>query len=167
MGGSLGAQRINELVREASKALLNKFNLIHICGKGGTDANFEGIKGYKQFEYVSAELAHLIAATDIVLSRAGSNAIFEFLAAQKPMLLIPLPKGASRGDQILNAESFEKNGFAMNLSQDSLDAEGLTQKINELYSIREAFLATMKASPIKNGADNILTLIYELSKKNK
>ncbi len=167
MGGSLGSQRINELIRESSKDLLKKFNLIHICGKGGIDTNFEGISGYRQFEYVSAELAHIIAAANIVVSRAGSNAIFEFLATQKPMLLIPLPKGASRGDQILNAESFEKNGFAMNISQDILDANMLSEKINELYSKRDAFQIAMQSSPIKNGTDNILSLIYELSKKNK
>ena len=105
MGGSLGAQSVNKALREALPRLLPVFDVAHICGKGNLDAALEGTEGYTQLEFLSAELPDVLAAADLVLSRAGSNALMEFQALAKPMLLVPYPKGASRGDQILNAQS--------------------------------------------------------------
>lgn len=107
MGGSGGSEKINETIREALGELLTTFEIIHICGSGKVDSSLR-VPGYAQFEYVHEELKDIFAATDFVVSRAGSNAIFEFLALRKPMLLIPLSRGASRGDQIINANSFKK-----------------------------------------------------------
>src|SRR5699024_2777129 len=107
MGGSSGSQKINEVIRSVLPNLLNSYQVIHICGSGNVDETIQ-FDGYVQFEYVNEELKHLFAITDFVISRAGANAIFEFLALQIPMLLIPLSQGASRGDQIENADSFQE-----------------------------------------------------------
>ena len=112
MGGSQGSVKVNNSVRELLSKLLPKYDIVHLCGKGNLDESLSDKEGYKQFEYISDELPDLFAMADMVISRAGSNAICEFLALHKPMLLIPLGKNASRGDQILNAESFKKQGFA-------------------------------------------------------
>ena len=106
IGGSLGAAGINKLIREALPKLLEDFQIVHVCGKEKIDNLLLNTKGYKQFEYVKEDLKDLFAMADIVVSRAGANAICELLALKKPSLLIPLPANASRGDQILNAKSF-------------------------------------------------------------
>ena len=113
IGGSLGAAGINKLIREALPKLLEDFQIVHVCGKEKIDNLLLNTKGYKQFEYVKEDLKDLFAMADIVVSRAGANAICELLALKKPSLLIPLPANASRGDQILNAKSFESQGFSM------------------------------------------------------
>ena len=160
MGGSLGALAINNLIHESLDCLLKKYNIIHIYGKSGTDKAYDGIPGYKQFGYVTSELPHLFAISDAAISRAGSNAIFEFLAAKIPMLLIPLPKGESRGDQILNADSFAKSGYAIACRQEELDSDSLCKNVDELIHKRETILRTMQRSDIQNGTDNILKLIF-------
>ena len=125
IGGSLGALHVNEAVRSILPNLLERFQVVHLCGKGKVDESFYSTTGYYQFEYIDKELKDLFAAADIVISRAGANAIFELLSLSKPNLLIPLPAGASRGDQILNAESFRKQGFSMVLSEEELSDESL------------------------------------------
>lgn len=166
MGGSLGAEALNCAVRSALSELLKVYNIIHICGKDGTDSKFDGIKGYKQFGYVTDELPHLLAISDIALSRAGSNAIFEFLALSIPMLLVPLPKGSSRGDQIINAQSFEKSGFAITLDQSLMDDKILCDKLNELYSKRSIIKSNMQNSKLLNGTNNILDIIFDMTLNN-
>ncbi|MER2039767.1 MAG: undecaprenyldiphospho-muramoylpentapeptide beta-N-acetylglucosaminyltransferase [Solibacillus sp.] len=120
MGGSLGSVVINDALRKNLNTLLDQYQIIHLCGKGNKDASLENLKGYKQFEYVTTELPDLLYAADLVVSRAGSNSIFEFLALHKPMLLIPLSATKSRGDQILNARLFKKQGFAHVLDEDTM-----------------------------------------------
>ncbi len=165
MGGSTGALALNKLIREALNELLPKYNIIHICGKDGVDDSLSNIHGYKQFAYVSEELPHLLAATDLAFSRAGSNAIFEFLALYIPMLLVPLPKDASRGDQIINAESFQNQGFAITCPQSSLTASMLCRKLDELYDKRDLIRGNMRNSKLLNGTKNILSMIFELTNK--
>ncbi len=165
MGGSLGAKALNSVVRSSLSSLLNTYNVIHICGKDGTAPEFDGIKGYKQFGYVTDELPHLLAISDIALSRAGSNAIFEFLALSIPMLLVPLPKDNSRGDQIINAESFEKSGFAIKLDQEVLSKDTLCKGLSELYASKDKIKANMKSSSLLNGTENILNIIFEMTSK--
>ena len=106
IGGSLGSVAINNAIRNNIDALLEKYQIIHLCGRNNLDESLEGREGYKQFEYVKAELKHYFACANVVVSRAGANAICELLALRKPNILIPLGLEASRGDQILNAESF-------------------------------------------------------------
>jgi UDP-N-acetylglucosamine--N-acetylmuramyl-(pentapeptide) pyrophosphoryl-undecaprenol N-acetylglucosamine transferase len=165
MGGSLGAVAINQTVRSLLSKLTRRFNIIHICGSGNYDSTLENYPGYKQFEYVSDELPDLMALTDLVVSRAGANSIFEFLALKKPALLIPLPLSASRGDQILNARSFEKQGFSMLLQQESMTQDTLYDHIVELFLNREKYIKSMNESSTDNGIEKVLELIRNYSKK--
>jgi len=161
MGGSLGAKAINNLVRESLNELTLKYNVIHVCGKGNVDVKYEGTPSYKQFEYVKDELPHLLAAADCVLSRAGANSIFEFLALNKPMLLIPLPKGSSRGDQIINAQSFEKSGWAIMMEQESITRETFLKGIDNLFERGDIIRARQLEAPVKNANEIILSMIEE------
>lgn len=169
IGGSLGATNINKLVREALTELLKDFQIVHICGKEKVDNLLLTTKGYKQFEYVKSELKDLFAMSDLVISRAGANAICELLALKKPNLLIPLCNG-SRGDQILNASSFESQGFSMVLQEDDIIPTLLVDKVHELYFTRQSFIDVMEKS---NQLDSILTItnlieeVIEEEKNNK
>lgn len=157
MGGSLGAQALNEAVAGALGNLLSHFNVVHICGKG--KANETAKTGYKQFEYLDAELPHVMALADIVVSRAGANAVFEFLALKKPALLVPLPKSASRGDQILNAQYFEQRGFARVAYQETLTAQSLLDDVLALLGDKDDIKRKMDTYPCPDGTDNVLKLI--------
>ncbi len=163
IGGSLGAAAVNDAVRKALPELLKKFYVIHICGKGKTDEAFDGMEGYRQFDYVGRGLADLFAAADIVVSRAGANSIFEILALKKPNILIPLPGG--RGDQMLNARSFEQQGFSMVIKQDDITTEYLVEKINEMYEDRETYIKNMSGSKQQDAIKIITDLIIEASEK--
>ena len=159
MGGSLGAANVNKAVREALPLLLEDFQVVHLCGKGKMDNLLLTTPGYKQFEYVTTELKDLFAMTDIVISRAGANAICELLALKKPNLLIPLPAASSRGDQILNAASFESQGFSMVLQEDDITAQLLSDKAHELYFNRNEFIDAMKQSGQLDSISTIMELI--------
>ena len=164
MGGSLGAAAVNDAVRAALPKLLLSYDIVHLCGKGKVEESLAQ-PGYRQFEYVNKELPDVLAATDIVVSRAGANAVFEFLALSKPALLIPLPRSASRGDQILNAGYFARKGFAMVLEQESLTPETLLDAVNDLYDRRLSFIATMSAEPLADGTDEVLAVIRSAMEK--
>ena len=164
MGGSLGASVVNDAVRAALPKLLISYDIVHLCGKGKVEERLNQ-PGYRQFEYVNEELPDVLAATDVVVSRAGANAVFEFLALSKPALLIPLPRSASRGDQILNAGYFARKGFAMVLDQESLTPETLLDAVNDLYDRRLSFIATMSAEPLADGTDEVLAVIRNAMKK--
>jgi UDP-N-acetylglucosamine--N-acetylmuramyl-(pentapeptide) pyrophosphoryl-undecaprenol N-acetylglucosamine transferase len=143
MGGSLGAQSINHAVRESLPRILERFNVVHLCGKGNVDASY-ALAGYRQYEYLNEELPHVLSAADIVVSRAGSNSIFEFLHLRKPMLLIPLTKAQSRGDQILNAESFESAGLCRILHEEEMTSETLLKGIHDVYSHCDEIINNME-----------------------
>ena len=98
-----------------------------------------------------------------MISRAGANAICELLALHKPNLLIPLPVSQSRGDQILNARSFERQGYSMVLEEDSLNQKVLLDAIHELYENRESYINAMKQSPQQNSIDTIIDLIESVA----
>lgn len=159
IGGSLGAANVNKAVREALPRLLNDFQVVHLCGKGKVDNLLLNTEGYKQFEYIKAELKDLFAMADIVISRAGANAICELLALKKPNILIPLPASSSRGDQILNAKSFESQGFSIVLNEDDLTTELLMEKVHELYFTRQGYIDTMNQSGQLDSISTILGLI--------
>lgn len=164
MGGSSGAQALNEGLWAALPQLLTTFDIIHLCGKGKLNPEYSQ-QGYVQYEYISEELPDLFAAADILLSRSGANAVFEFLALKKPALLVPLPLSASRGDQILNARYFEKHGFAKELPQEEMTAEKLTEELTTMYAHRQSYIEAMEAYPNANGTDNVLKLIFEAVEK--
>ncbi len=163
MGGSLGAKRINEAVRNQLDELLKTFDILHLTGKGQTDSSVER-KGYKQFEYVTDELPDLLAMANLIISRAGSNSIFEFLALKKPMLLIPLSRAASRGDQILNAQSFQKSGYANVLLEEDLTDTSFINAVQETYDQRESYLEAMEQDNAGDQANKIEALIKNQAK---
>lgn len=132
MGGSLGSVVINDALRENLPALLQQYQIIHLCGKGNIDEGLTNLNGYKQFDYVTTELPDLLYAADLIVSRAGSNSIFEFLALHKPMLLIPLSAAKSRGDQILNARLFKNQGFAQVLDEDTMTSAIFLKAVQQL-----------------------------------
>lgn len=165
MGGSLGSKLINEEIRKNLERLLEKFNIIHICGKGNIDTSLNKKKGYKQFEYVTEELPDLMKAADYIISRAGANSIFEFLALKKPTLLIPLSKKASRGDQILNSKSFEKEGYSLMIEEEDLVGDALYNKILELKNRKDELIKNMENSDSKNGVESIVNILLSTIKK--
>ncbi|MCM3342479.1 undecaprenyldiphospho-muramoylpentapeptide beta-N-acetylglucosaminyltransferase [Paenibacillus sp. MER TA 81-3] len=158
MGGSLGAKSVNQAVRDNLPALLKKFHVVHISGKGQLDDSINDA-GYKQFEFVNEELPHLMAMADVVISRAGSNSIFEFLSLRKPMLLVPLPKGSSRGDQILNARSFADRGFCEVLNDAEVRTEAFVHKINDLHEKRNDYVNNMLSSDAIGSTDRLVQMI--------
>ena len=161
IGGSSGAASVNRTVREALPGLLKDFQVAHICGKDKVDPAYLHKEGYIQFEYVKAELKDLFAMADIVISRAGANSICELLALRKPNLLIPLSAKSSRGDQILNAKSFESQGFSMVINEDELSPGLLTEKALELYFTRQTFIDAMGRSNQLGSIKTIMKLIKE------
>ena len=159
IGGSLGSVAVNNAVRLALPELLEHFQIVHLCGKGKVDDSLTSMKGYTQFEYIKDELRDIFALADIVISRAGANAICELLALRKPNLLIPLSANASRGDQILNARSFERQGFSMVLEEEELTKESLLEAVRKLYNDRSRFMDAMRDSNQQNSIDTIIDLI--------
>ena len=161
IGGSLGAQSVNETVRYALPRLLPNFNIVHICGKEKMDNLKLSVPGYKQFEYVKTELKDIFAMADTVVSRAGANSICELLALKKPNILIPLSTRSSRGDQMLNARSFEQQGFSVVIDNDDLDEDILVETIEELFNDREKYLEAMSKSSLHSATDTIVRIINE------
>lgn len=161
MGGSIGSVKINTTLRTSLPTLLENFQIIHLCGKSNYDQSLDSLTGYKQYEFVSSELKDLFAITDIMLSRAGSNAINEFLFLQIPSLLIPLSKSASRGDQILNANAFEKQGFSMVIQEEDLTSDALIEGLNALNSSRNGYVKAIRNGKATNGAKNVFDVLLK------
>jgi UDP-N-acetylglucosamine--N-acetylmuramyl-(pentapeptide) pyrophosphoryl-undecaprenol N-acetylglucosamine transferase len=156
-GGSLGSVIINQTIRSSLDRLLLEFQVVHICGKGNADKSLEQ-KGYKQFEYVSNELPDLMSLADLVVSRAGSNFIFEFLALRKPMILIPLSKKSSRGDQIENAKAFQAQGYAEIIFEEDLEGDRLLESIHSVFANREQYTNKMS----NWSSDRSLSKLFEI-----
>lgn len=167
MGGSLGSKVINDAIRENIYNILKDNNIIHICGRGNLDSNLQNVDGYKQFEYVSEELTHFMHTADYIISRAGANSIFEFLALKKPTLLIPLSKNASRGDQILNANSFKKEGFSLVMEEEELQKEGILKGIKMLKESKQELIKNMNESKMNDGVKEIINVIKSSVRRKK
>lgn len=159
IGGSLGSVAVNKAVRSILPKLLETYQVIHICGKGNLDESLIGREGYVQYEYVDAPLRHLFAAADLMISRAGANSICEILALRKPHILIPLSAAASRGDQILNARSFEKQGFSTVLEEEAVTDDTLYQAIQDTYQNRQQFIDAMNQSTLSDAVGTVIDLI--------
>lgn len=159
IGGSLGSKIVNEAVRKVLPELLEKFYVIHLCGKGNLDNSLSGTIGYAQFEYASSELTDMFALADMAISRAGANSICELLALHKPNILIPLSAAASRGDQVLNANSFKKQGFSYVLEEEHLTAESLLRAVEEVYDNRQKYIDAMAQSGQMDSIGTIVDLI--------
>lgn len=164
MGGSQGSKVINDTLRKALPTILKTYQVIHLCGQGNTDHSFDNVTGYKQFEYINEELKDLFAITDMMLSRAGSNAINEFAYLGIPSLLIPLSKAASRGDQILNANAFEKKGFAHVIEEEALTMDTLIEGIDQLNALKDMMKKTLKSSTNTHGTENVIHVLLDILK---
>lgn len=165
VGGSSGSQFINEVVRGILPELLKNYQVIHLCGKGNLDKSLHGTAGYAQFEYANQELSDMFALADIVISRAGANSICELLALHKPNILIPLSANASRGDQILNAHSFEQQGFSIVIEEENLSNVVLLDAVQKLYENRDQYITAMKESKQMNSVETVVQIIEEAAKK--
>src|SRR5699024_5733703 len=163
IGGSSGSQRLNQIVRDNLDELLKDYQIIHICGENNIDQSMNKT-GYAQFGYVNDELKHLFKVADFVISRAGSNAIFEFLSLKIPMLLIPLPLSASRGDQIVNAKSFKKNGYAHVLRDEEMTVDSFLEAVNALVTEKDELLEAMSHYQSSRSKENVIQTIIDVSK---
>lgn len=164
IGGSQGAGSINKIIRSTLPKLLKDFQIVHICGKEKIDNLLLNTPGYKQFEYLTEDLKDIFALADIVISRAGANSICELLTLRKPNLLIPLPSTSSRGDQLLNAASFEAQGFSLVLHEEDLDEKSLLNTVAQLYCNRQSFIEAMNKS---NQMQPILSIMNQIKKYTK
>ena len=162
IGGSSGSVVINNTVRKSLEDILPNFQVIHLCGKGHLDENLTNKKGYVQFEYVSKELRDLFAFSDLVISRAGANAICELLALKKPNILIPLSKAASRGDQILNAKSFKKSGYSYVIEEEELSKTSLLNAIRDVSAHKSEYVKAMEEIKMSDSIGTIMNLINSL-----
>ncbi|MCI5502205.1 MAG: undecaprenyldiphospho-muramoylpentapeptide beta-N-acetylglucosaminyltransferase [Lachnospiraceae bacterium] len=164
IGGSLGAVAVNNAVRSILPTLLEKYQVIHLCGKGKTDKSLLNTKGYVQYEYIQDELPDLMAAADLIISRAGANAICEILALRKPNILIPLSAEASRGDQILNAASFEKQGYSIVIQENEITDDKLLEAVNKADKDSVKYIKAMERSQLNNSIEKIVGLIKQATK---
>lgn len=150
MGGSQGAQRINDMLLTLLPELVREYRIVHLTGKGKglsfTHPNYRG------FEFVGGELKDIFALADFVVSRAGANSVFELLSLRKPMLLIPLAL-ATRGDQILNAESFAKRGWAHTLDEKTAQAQDLKAAIGRLVAAKVEMQRAQATYHVSHGGD--------------
>lgn len=163
IGGSSGSKVINTALRDLLPELLKRYNVIHLCGKGNLDPSLSNTDGYAQFEYANKELADLFALSDLVISRAGANAICELLALRKPNILIPLSAAASRGDQILNANSFRSSGYSYVLEEENVSNTALLEAIEHVFKNRDSYIEAMKKNNGKDSIEAIVELIIEAS----
>ncbi len=160
-GGSLGAKAINETVFSCLGILTKKYNVLHITGKGKKkELNFPN---YFAVEYTN-EIENFFNAADYVVCRAGANSVFELLALCKPMLLIPLPKAESRGDQIDNAKYFKEKGMCEVLFQENLNCENLIKSLKNLENNSKIIQKNIKKQEIKSPNKKIVEIIVENSK---
>lgn len=163
VGGSTGSVAVNEAVWSCLDELLTEYNVIHICGKDKTNSEYVGKKGYAQFDYVKKELSSMLALCDIIISRAGANAICELLALKKPNILIPLSANASRGDQLLNAASFEKSGYSKVIREEDLSKDTLLTAVHEVMQNKEQYIQAMSQSGQTDSITMITDMIEELA----
>lgn len=167
IGGSLGSKSINKLVRESLNELLEKYQVCHICGKDGYDTSLTNLEGYVQYDYVGSELKDMFAMADVIISRAGATTLYEILNLAKPNILIPLPKAVSRGDQVLNAEFFRKEGYSEVLDEDYISKEILLNEINDVLSNQNKYITAMKSSKIRNSVDVVIDTVNKERKNSR
>lgn len=159
IGGSQGAEILNTCIREQLDDLSTRFNIIHLCGAGKLDRSLIGHTGYFQLEYAGQELPDLFAASDIILSRAGANALYEILALEKPHVLVPLSRRYSRGDQIDNARYFQEKGVSVVLDEEHMTSNDVRDALDDVYARRDMITSEIKTLEIKSATDALVDLI--------
>ena len=157
MGGSQGAQQINDLVNGGMNELLKRFQIVHIRGRGNLDIGLHK-KGYVQYEFLDEQMKDVYAISELVISRGGANSLAEIAALKKKALVIPLGTEASRGDQIENAQIFaRKLGWGVMVG--AVSAEDFVKAVEMTYR------NTMnKGEKFKNGVYDIVKLIIKAGK---
>lgn len=163
-GGSQGATSLNSAIRQALPNLLPKFDVLHICGKNNL-LQEKTPKGYFQTEYIN-KMENAFAVASLCVSRAGANTLFELMSLKIPTILIPLPKGTSRGDQVLNAEYFQRLGLAQVLPQHILTEKSLLLSINSVYANRHNIMQNFQKTPVKDASRQISRLIADIAIKH-
>lgn len=149
-GGSLGADALNTIVRNSLPVLCANYFVVHICGPGKTENIVQS--GYLELEYVDSGWGDILAAADIVVSRAGANALFELWALKKLTLLVPLSGAASRGDQLANAAYAKAQGLSEVVAEEDLGTKQLLAALERLsenaqqYQLALNAITAMKAS---------------------
>ena len=151
IGGSLGAEVINQNIDKALPKLLINFDIIHVCGKGKLR---KAQKGYKTYEYVTDVLHHFYALADIILGRAGATSLAEWSFLGKPVILVPLAQTKSRGEQLMNAAKYLQKNTGIILTEDELSPAKLTSAV--------AKMAAQTTDPVINNLDKLdeLALSY-------
>lgn len=157
-GGSLGASAINSAIWDNLQSLTSRYTLLHIVGRNKLNKEFSNSSNYIQLEF-APNIEDFFAVADIVISRAGSNTLFELLALNKPMLLIPLPKKSSRGDQLLNTAEFYSKGYCEYILQENINEETILNKLNTLHKNKLSYIKNMKNAPNPNGTQKIISII--------
>ncbi len=164
IGGSLGSVFLNDTVRTNLNELLKRFNICHLCGKGHIVHSLLNVNGYCQFEYVNKELCHIMAATDMLVSRAGATAIFEIVELKKPALLIPISRKASRGDQIDNAKSFAKQGLVEYVEEENLKPTEFAKMVISLFEKKENYIKIQSEKTSNDSRNLVLDVILSVIK---
>lgn len=158
-GGSQGAKALNDVVCKALPELTAKYDVIHLCGKNNLMQN-PPKKGYYQAEFLN-KIENAFACATVCVTRAGSNTLFELMSLKTPCVLVPLPKGASRGDQILNASYFQQKGLAYVISQENLTEDSLIFAIDSVFANRYNLKRNFEKYPIKDASRQISRIIAD------
>ncbi|MCX7115906.1 MAG: undecaprenyldiphospho-muramoylpentapeptide beta-N-acetylglucosaminyltransferase [Gammaproteobacteria bacterium] len=166
VGGSLGAQKLNEVVRATLPTLCEHYSVLHLCGRGKIDASLKESADYFQCEYAHDEMADFMAASTLIVSRSGANALYEMLVLKKPHVLIPLSAKASRGDQIQNARYFEQQGVSVVLQDQDLTSETLLHAVDSVSQRLPDICAKIEALEIHSATERLVALI-EVQAKHK
>ena len=161
VGGSLGAESINEVVREAILPLSRFYNIVHVCGPDNVDEDFASPQEYRQFEFIDEQWGDVLALADVVVSRSGANSLYELLTLNKPNILIPLPLASSRGDQIENAEFAELNGWSLVIPQEKLTVRALIESLELLRLELDSWKTRMQDFAVR---DTVALIISELDR---
>ncbi|WP_133127150.1 undecaprenyldiphospho-muramoylpentapeptide beta-N-acetylglucosaminyltransferase [Legionella nagasakiensis] len=162
MGGSQGSNAMNACVRKALDFLGERFQVIHLCGKGKIEPLLLDKKGYCQLEYAKEELADLFAASQLIISRSGANSLYEILALAKPHVLIPLSRRASRGDQIQNARYFQQQDISVVIDEEVLTPETLLAAVDKVSTREKEIIEKINALNIHSATDHLMTIIQEI-----
>lgn len=162
VGGSLGARAINEAIWQNLTQLTEHYQVAHMVGAGNRNAELESER-YRQFEYLGEEYGHVLAAADLVVSRAGANSLFELLTYRKPHLLVPLTAAASRGDQLVNARIMAEAGMSLVIQEDALSPESLLASL-ELLQDKTRWVSAMATFPNSDAVSQIVELIEQTAR---
>jgi UDP-N-acetylglucosamine--N-acetylmuramyl-(pentapeptide) pyrophosphoryl-undecaprenol N-acetylglucosamine transferase len=167
VGGSLGAETLNRVVHAALSRLTSNYFVVHVCGPGRTNATLEGTPNYRQFEYVSDGWGDLLAAADVVVSRAGANSLYELVVLKKANVLVPLTRQASRGDQLENARYAEAQGWSKVIEEESLSPERLRGALEEVRVNVSAQRNALARAGLGDGTDAVVQVIDQLARRRR